>query len=118
MTILEEENKSNSPPVTGKVSGSNPSSGTSNSPVNLKTTSPILGLNSAVEINSQAHQIAAVAAISQQQQQNKNHILNSMISNVADRYITPEYLAPLPSSVRINFFIRVEQEFFKLVRNE
>jgi hypothetical protein len=27
-------------------------------------------------------------------------LLNTMISNVADRYITPEYLAPLPSSVR------------------
>ena len=29
----------------------------------------------------------------------KNHLLSNMISNVADRYITPEYLAPLPSSV-------------------
>merc|ERR1711963_44052 len=28
----------------------------------------------------------------------KNHLLSTMISNVADRYITPEYLAPLPSS--------------------
>ena len=35
----------------------------------------------------------------------KNHILNSMISNVADRYITPEYLAPLPSAVSLRLVI-------------
>ncbi len=30
----------------------------------------------------------------------------TMISSVADRYITPEYLAPLPTNVRIYLFYK------------
>ena len=89
MTILEEENKSNSSPIsTGGSPKLNGSSGSTPSPVNLKTTT-----NSVItENNNQTQQNPA--------SQQKNHILSSMISNVADRYITPEYLAPLPASVR------------------
>merc|ERR1711963_340061 len=42
----------------------------------------------------------------------KNHLLSTMISNVADRYITPEYLAPLPSSVSILFWFLPAKECF------
>ena len=38
---------------------------------------------------------------------------DTMISSVGDRYITPEYLAPLPTNVRITIFFF----FWNFIRN-
>ena len=105
MTILEEEKHT----ASASSAGSNKDS---HSPIN--SVSPSSGIQQQTSITS-------VVTSGQQQQQGsastaaqtavtritsssevnvtKNHLLSNMISNVADRYITPEYLAPLPSSV-------------------
>ena len=100
MTILEEEKL-----IASTVGTTIPSSiissseGTGAGPVNLKTTvTAALAAAAGAIPASTAHKIPSDPGINNNTGA-KNHILNSMISNVADRYITPEYLAPLPSSV-------------------
>ena len=103
MTILEEEKHT----ASASSAGSNKDS---HSPIN--SVSPSSGIQQQTSITSvvtsgqqqgSASTVAqtAVARITSSSEVNvtKNHLLSNMISNVADRYITPEYLAPLPSSV-------------------
>ena len=103
MTILEEEKHT----ASASSAGSNKDS---HSPIN--SVSPSSGIQqtsitSVVTSGQQQQGSASTAAqtavtrITSSSEVNvtKNHLLSNMISNVADRYITPEYLAPLPSSV-------------------
>ena len=104
MTILEEEKHTASASSAG-------SDKDSHSPIN--SVSPSSGIQQQTSITSvvtsgqQQQGSASTAAqtavtrITSSSEVNvtKNHLLSNMISNVADRYITPEYLAPLPSSV-------------------
>jgi len=98
MTILEEENQTAS--IVGTTIPSSISS--SLGPVNLKTSLTAAVAAAAAAAVSAASTINKTSGdhpeIYNHTDRAKNHILNSMISNVADRYITPEYLAPLPSS--------------------
>ncbi len=102
MTILEESEKQPSPGVQIQNSAKIiPSS--ANSP---PTKSSNLATSPRTSVEQPATAVAvSTASVGVANNNNnavsgaKNHILNSMISNVADRYITPEYLAPLPSSV-------------------
>jgi len=102
MTILEEEKHT----ASASSAGSNKDS---HSPIN--SVSPSSGIQqtsitSVVTSGQQQQGSASTAAqtavtrITSSSEVNvtKNHLLSNMISNVADRYITPEYLAPLPSS--------------------
>ena len=104
MTILEEEKH------TASASSAGSSNKDSHSPIN--SVSPSSGIQqtsitSVVTSGQQQQGSASTAAqtavtrITSSSEVNvtKNHLLSNMISNVADRYITPEYLAPLPSSV-------------------
>ena len=105
MTILEEEKH------TASASSAGSSNKDSHSPIN--SVSPSSGIQQQTSITSvvtsgqQQQGSASTAAqtavtrITSSSEVNvtKNHLLSNMISNVADRYITPEYLAPLPSSV-------------------
>ena len=103
MTILEEEKQ-----IASTVGTTIPSSiisspdrgGTGLGPVNLKNTvtAALAAAAAAVPAASTTNKTPGDPGINNNTGA-KNHILNSMISNVADRYITPEYLAPLPSSV-------------------
>lgn len=100
MTILEEEKHT----ASASSAGSNKDS---HSPIN--SVSPSSGIQQQTSITSvvtsgQPASTAAQTAVtritsSSEVNVTKNHLLSNMISNVADRYITPEYLAPLPSSV-------------------
>ena len=100
MTILEEEKHT----ASASSAGSNKDS---HSPIN--SVSPSSGIQKQTSITSvvtsgQPASTAAQTAVtritsSSEVNVTKNHLLSNMISNVADRYITPEYLAPLPSSV-------------------
>ena len=103
MTILEEEKQ-----IASTVGTTIPSSiisssggGTGLGPVNLKNTVTAALAAAAAAVPTAAsttNKTPGDPGINNNTGA-KNHILNSMISNVADRYITPEYLAPLPSSV-------------------
>ena len=102
MTILEEDKQ-----IASTVGTTIPSSiisssggGTGLGPVNLKNTvtAALAAAAAAVPAASTTNKTPGDPGINNNTGA-KNHILNSMISNVADRYITPEYLAPLPSSV-------------------
>ena len=96
MTILEEEKLTAS--TVGTTIPSSISSSGAGGPVNLKTT--LTGASVASVVAAAAAAAAAASGSSSKTSSEpgntgaKNHILNSMISNVADRYITPEYLAP------------------------
>jgi len=102
MTILEEEKQ-----IASTVGTTIPSSiisssggGTGLGPVNLKNTVTAALAAAAAAVPTAAsttNKTPGDPGINNNTGA-KNHILNSMISNVADRYITPEYLAPLPSS--------------------
>ena len=103
MTILEEEKHTASASSAGSdkdshspINSVSPSSGIQQTSITSVVTSGQQQQGSA----STAAQ-TAVTRITSSSEVNvtKNHLLSNMISNVADRYITPEYLAPLPSSV-------------------
>jgi len=97
MTILEEEKPQTASTVGTNIPSSISSSGVG--PVNLKTSVTAAAAAAALigSSPSLAHLTSNDLGINNNTGA-KNHIINSMISNVADRYITPEYLAPLPSS--------------------
>merc|ERR1711899_120356 len=102
MTILEEEKQIASTVGTTIPSSiiSSSSGGTGLGPVNLKNTVTAALAAAAAAVPSAAsttNKTPGDPGINNNTGA-KNHILNSMISNVAARYITPEYLAPLPSS--------------------
>ena len=102
MTILEEEKHTASASSAG-------SDKDSHSPINSVSPSSGIQQTSITSVVTSGQQQGsastvaqtAVARITSSSEVNvtKNHLLSNMISNVADRYITPEYLAPLPSSV-------------------
>jgi len=105
MTILEEEKQTASTVGTTIPSSISSSGGTGPGPVNLKTalTAAVAAAAAAVSASngySATNKTSGDPGINNNTGA-KNHILNSMISNVADRYITPEYLAPLPQSEKI-----------------
>ena len=102
MTILEEEKPQTASTVGTNIPSSISSSGVG--PVNLKTSVTAASAAAAALSGSSpsTHLTSNDSGINNNTGA-KNHIINSMISNVADRYITPEYLAPLPSSVRTFF---------------
>merc|ERR1711936_693941 len=97
MTILEEEKHTASASSAGSkdshITTVSPSSG------QTSTTCNNLVVTSGQQQVSASTAAAVVTRItSEVNAATKNHLLSNMISNVADRYITPEYLAPLPSS--------------------
>merc|ERR1711936_1265853 len=97
MTILEEEKHTASASSAGSkdshIATVSPSSG------QTSTTCNNLVVTSGQQQVSASTAAAVVTRItSEVNAATKNHLLSNMISNVADRYITPEYLAPLPSS--------------------
>ena len=104
MTILEEETKvtaaSGAGPATAQLSPSSTLSSTltasASTAASVVAHSGSPPQTSPEVVTSIAASVAAVAASS-----GKNQYLSTMISNVADRYITPEYLAPLPPTVRL-----------------
>ena len=104
MTILEEEKH----PLTASAS-----SAVSKDSLSITTLSPSSGPSTSC-VTSGA---STVSRMTSEVNGTKNHLLSNMISNVADRYITPEYLAPLPSSVSYkvctNFFKELKQIKFK-----
>ena len=115
MTILEEENKVKSEAsVSGQTAPqhNNPSStpgsllaanhSSSTLTASAATAASVVansGSPKASEVVTTSGVAASVAAAAV----GKNQYLSTMISNVADRYITPEYLAPLPPTVRCPF---------------
>ena len=105
MTILEEENK-----VTAAKEAAVSSTSAAGQTAQL---SPSSTLNSSSTLTASASTAASVVAHSGSPQTSevvtslaasagKNQYLSTMISNVADRYITPEYLAPLPPTVSLD----------------
>ena len=97
MTILEEEKHT----ASASSAGSNKDS---HSPINSVSPSSITSVVTSGQQQQGSASTAAQTAVtritsSSEVNVTKNHLLSNMISNVADRYITPEYLAPLPSSV-------------------
>ena len=104
MTILEEEKQIASTvgtTIPSSIISSSGGGGTGLGPVNLKNTVTAALAAAAAAVPtavSTTNKTPGDPGINNNTGA-KNHILNSMISNVADRYITPEYLAPLPSSV-------------------
>merc|ERR1712072_250224 len=99
MTILEEEKHTASASSAGSkdshITTVSPSSGqTSTTCNNLVVTSG----QQQVSASTAAAAAVVTRITSEVNAATKNHLLSNMISNVADRYITPEYLAPLPSS--------------------
>merc|ERR1711936_1009605 len=97
MTILEEEKHTASASSAGSkdshIATVSPSSG------QTSTTCNNLVVTSGQQQVSASTAAAVVSRItSEVNAATKNHLLSNMISNVADRYITPEYLEPLPSS--------------------
>ena len=114
MTILEEEKHTASASSAGSKD-SHLDSTTNISSIGITTLSPSSGQNSTTCNNlvvqtsgqQQALSISPPAAVTRivtsEVNATKNLLLSNMISNVADRYITPEYLAPLPSSVSTEY---------------
>ena len=100
MTILEEEKPQTASTVGTNIPSSISSSGVGPGPVNLKTSVTAASAAAALSGSSPSTHLTSNDPGINNNTGAKNHIINSMISNVADRYITPEYLAPLPSSVR------------------
>ena len=103
MTILEEEKPQTASTVGTNIPSSISSSGVG--PVNLKTSVTAASAAAALSGSSPSAHLTSNDLGINNNTGAKNHIINSMISNVADRYITPEYLAPLPSSVRTFFLM-------------
>ena len=102
MTILEEEKHSASA-----------SSAVSKDSISITTVSPSTSSASSATPGVQgASTVARMTSAAEVNGTAKNHLLSTMISNVADRYITPEYLAPLPSSVSILFWSSPAKECF------
>ena len=106
MTILEEENKVTAAASQAAVSSTSAAGQTAQ-------LSPSSTLNSSSTLTASASTAASVVAHSGSPQTSevvtslaasagKNQYLSTMISNVADRYITPEYLAPLPPTVSLD----------------
>ena len=120
MTILEEEKPQTASTVGTNIPSSISSSGVG--PVNLKTSVTAASAAAAALSGSSpsTHLTSNDSGINNNTGA-KNHIINNMISNVADRYITPEYLAPLPSSVRTFLMNRVSWSIYlsllKLIPN-
>lgn len=98
MTILEEEKPQTASTVGTNIPSSISSCGAGPGPVNLKTSLTAAAAAAALSGSSPCTHLTSNDPGINNNTGAKNHILNSMISNVADRYITPEYLAPLPSS--------------------
>ena len=100
MTILEEEKHTASASSAGSKDSH---SITTVSPSSGQTSTTCNNLSVVTSGQQQVSASTAAAVVtritSEVNAATKNHLLSNMISNVADRYITPEYLAPLPSSV-------------------
>ena len=92
MTILEEEKPQTASTVGTNIPSSISSSGVG--PVNLKTSVTAASAAAALSGSSPSTHLTSNDSGINNNTGAKNHIINSMISNVADRYITPEYLAP------------------------
>ncbi len=90
MTILDET-PSASPPTKMEASPKS-NTGAVNTMPSPKASSPPKTSGSGSGVTPGA------AIVTPQQSQAAALALSNMISSVADRYITPEYLAPLPSS--------------------